>query len=372
MQQKNMFLIQKRLKMSMLEQLSNIESFLKESFIFYKKDYHMKYHTYFKKGGNVKLFICPQNETKMIDILIFLNKLNMNYKILGFTSNILLFDEIEYSILISTTNLTNCIIRDTIEIESGYSLQDFCKITILNNSKGYSGLEGIPGSIGGAIFMNAGAYGYSISDNLISVKCYDPSINKIISLEKEECSFRYRDSIFKKKNLIILKAKFEIKKAYDKKHIEETESYHIARHSYQEFVYPNLGSMISINCDIYDNIFKKNRFYYSIYIILKLILKNPISKLIMRKKPTNEVFNILLARFIYSNHKDKIPNTVSKKSINILINDGSTDIKEIINHMNLIYSLVDRKFHIENELVVEPKFKIEKKLEIFLNEKGIK
>lgn len=68
--------------------------------------------------------------------------------------------------------------------------------------------------------------------------------------------------------------------------------YHIARHSYQEFSYPNLGSMISLDKDIYKEIFKNKTMYLSIYFVIKGIIKNPFAKFIMRKRPSNRFFLI--------------------------------------------------------------------------------
>ncbi len=352
------------------KQLEIIKSYLETNNIFYRDNYHIKYETYFKMGGNVKIFITPQSYEKFKQIVIFLQSNNIKYKLIGFTSNIILFDEIEYSVIISIKNLTLLEINDNvIQVEAGYSLQDFVRVVaILNNSEGYEGLEGIPASIGGAILMNAGAYGYAISNNLISVECIDKN-NKVIILEKSDCHFGPRNSIFRRSgNYVILKAKFEIIKNGDKDLIARNiEKFHIARHLYQDFVYPNLGSMISVTDDAYKSIFNGNIFYTAIYWILKYAFKNPFSKFIMRKRPSNLVFNKLLLKYLKTKKISLLRYTLSRKSANILINDGSVSTKEMVDYLFLMSDLIGNKFHIENELVIDPAYKINPEFETTLN-----
>jgi UDP-N-acetylmuramate dehydrogenase len=352
------------------KQLKIIKSYLETNNIFYRDNYHMKYETYFKMGGHVKIFITPQSDDKFKQIVIFLQSNHIKYKIIGFTSNIILFDEIEYSVIISIKNLTLLEINDNvIQVEAGYSLQDFVRVVaILNNSEGYEGLEGIPASIGGAIFMNAGAYGgCAISNNLISVECIDKN-NKVIILEKSDCHFGYRNSIFRRSgNYVILKAKFELKKGDKDLIARNIEKFHIARHSYLDYVYPNLGSMIAVRDDIYKLIFNGNLFYTAIYWILKYAFKNPFSKFIMRKRPSNIVFNKLLLKYLKRKKISLLRYTLSRKSANILINDGSVSTKEIVDYIFLMSDLIGKKFHIENELVIEPAYKINPEFETTLN-----
>lgn len=344
----------------MFEQIEHVETYLKLNCINYKKDHKIKYETYFKTGGMIKLFIVPTTYKDFKNIVSFLNRENCDYKIIGFTSNILLLDEIDYSIIVSTKNLTNLeIISDIVSVEAGYSLQDFVRVSVINQSTGFEGLEGIPGSIGGAILMNAGAYGSVISDNLLSIECINEN-NELVTLQKNECDFSYRNSIFKNGKYSIISAKFQLKKGNRDEIEKKIETFHIARHSYQDFVYPNLGSMISLNGDIYNSFLKKHLIYNALFWILKYIYKNPLSKFINRKKPNNKVFNNLLIQFLKKEKNIDLNYRLSSKSANILINDGANNSKEIINYILMIHDLVDRKFHIENEIVLTPVFKIEK------------
>jgi UDP-N-acetylmuramate dehydrogenase len=340
---------------SMDQELFNVKTFLTQEEIWFKENYDIKYDTYFKSGGLVKLFICPQTRGKMKKIIEKLIKSKITYKVIGFTSNVLLFDQIEYSIIVSTKNLT-CITKSDgiVEVDSGYSLQDFVRIAVLEEANGFEGLEGIPGSIGGGVCMNAGAYGYAISQNIISVDCIDES-GKAITLTKEECGFSHRKSLFQSRDLIILCARFKFFKGNAKKIADNIETFHIARHSYQEFVYPNLGSMFSISGDPYGALLKhEGRVERVIYYIFKLLYKNPAVKFINRKKPRNTAMNnLFLDRFKHTQY------TPSNKSLNILINDGKTPVESHLKYIMEFEKRLGDRFSIENEMIIGPAYRVD-------------
>lgn len=344
--------------MNIDKKLNLLDLFLKGSGIFFKKDYLLKYNTYFKMGGVVKFFVEPQSCDHFFKTINYLKEERLRYKILGATSNVLLFDDISYSIILSTKNLTRIELANTnISVEAGYSLQEFVRVMVINDIIGFEGLEGIPASMGGAVLMNAGAYGYSISDNLISVVCIDES-GRYIELSKEDCEFDYRSSVFRSGKYTILKACFRIQKGCSKTIAKRVERFHIARHSYQEFAYPNLGSLISIPSNFYQQIFDRNRKYLCWYWILKLLFKNPVAKFVKRKRPESIVFNKLLFKYINKEYNYKINYKPSKKGANILLNSGNNTLIELLTYMKVIDKLIGSDFHIENEVVVEPRYDI--------------
>ena len=230
----------------------------------------------------------------------------------------------------------------------------------MNKATGFEGLEGIPGSIGGGIFMNASAYGSCISDNIMYVDCIDAK-GEFVRFLKSECEFKYRESIFKKGCFIIIGAMFRLIEGNQNSIASKIEKYHIARHSYQEFAYPTLGSMISIPSNIYQNVLRKDKFYTFIFFVLKFLLKNPIIKFFNRKRPHNIFFNKLLFRF-FSKHLIQLEYKPSVKSANILINDGTTSTFNRLIYMKQLHLMIDDNFHIENELMLDAVY--ESKLEI--------
>lgn len=338
------------------KELDKLKAFLTKENIWHKCDHSIKYETFFKTGGLVKVYITPQSTEALANTIAYLYKTKTEYKIIGFTSNIILFDEIEYSVIISTKNLTNITIKNNcIDVGCGYSLQDFVRIAVINGAPGFEGLEGIPGSIGGAVFMNAGAYGYCISDHIISIDYLDTSGTKH-TLLKEDCGFNYRASFFKNSRNIIVSARFDLQKKSKQVEITKNiEIFHIARHSYQEFSYPNLGSMFSVKSNFYEELIKNESMIYKIcYYAIKLTFKNPISKFLNRKRPSNAPINWLILKKL-----DKNLYTPSKKGMNIYINDGKLSTRDSINYIIDIKNRLGDKFHIENEAIFEPAFKID-------------
>jgi UDP-N-acetylmuramate dehydrogenase len=334
------------------QNIEKILIFLQSNFIPHKENHLLKYDTYFKTGGVARIYIEPNSKSKFIDLIGRLTNDGLPYKIIGSTSNIYLLDELKYSIIISTKSLRQLSINNNIlEVEAGYQLEDLVRVALINNASGFEGLEGIPGSIGGGIFMNAGAYGYCISDNLISVTVLN-NLAEVLEMTKDECKFTHRFSTFKENsNYIILSAKFHLVAGDQNSIANKIRTFHIARHSYQEFSYPNLGSLFSVKGDFYREFFRNDTKYKTYCFLLKVLLRNPFSKFLLRKNPNNKLFNRLLIKYINSS---KIYLPVSDKSFNILINDGSSNFIQKYNHINELKKYLKNSTPIENEFVFEP------------------
>lgn len=337
-------------------ELQLTELFLTDSKIWFKKDHCIKYDTFFKTGGIVKIFITPNTASELSATIQHLYKNQIKFKVVGFTSNIIFFDEIQYSIIISTCNLKHISIgADHIEVGCGYSLQDFVRIAIIHGVEGYEGLEGIPGSIGGGVFMNAGAYGYEIATNIKSIQYIDEK-GELKNINQAQCEFGYRKSFFKDSKNTITNVTFKFKQGSSSQEIvKRVERYHIARHSYQEFSYPNLGSMFSVNQDFYKEIIRnESKTFLLIYFILKILTKNPVTKFVNRKSPNSTILNWLILK--------KITNTKyipSRKGMNILINNGQLTTKESFDYIFEIQKRLGNSYHIENESILEPTYKIQ-------------
>lgn len=329
---------------------SEILNFLNRFHIFYKNDVILKYKSYFKTGGSVQLIIEPDSERKLIDLICFLNSNELEFKIVGGTTNIMFFDELEYGILISTIRMNEVVFDNGVfVIGSGYATTDLVRIALINGYGGIEGLEGIPGTVGGALYMNAGAYGYSISDYLLSVRCID-NTGKVFSLNKADCSFEYRKSIFREKEIIIISAEFLFPRIEIKESVEKIEIFHTARHKYQEFSFPTLGSLFSINKDIYLEIYRDNRFYYYLCLLCKLIFKNPLVKR-FSKIPNVKPFNFILYK---SGFMNKSMNPVSVKGINTIVNSYGYNDYDRLEYIQNLRLMISRDFPIENELLAFP------------------
>lgn len=171
----------------------------------------MELHTSMRVGGKVRAYILCENIDNLIKIIKFLKDKNQKYMIIGRGSNIIFPDYDMDLVVIAINNVLNNleINNNIITVGAGYSLQKLAKQV---SKLGLSGLEfagGIPGSIGGSVYMNAGAHLSMISNVISKVYCLDENGNKL-ELTKDKCQFSYRNSIFQKKNLIIYQVELKL------------------------------------------------------------------------------------------------------------------------------------------------------------------
>lgn len=172
----------------------------------------MSRQTSFKVGGNADIIAFPKNKTALADVISKCRCANVPFFIMGNGSNLLVRDCGIKGVVIKTTAMDPELVvnGDTIECSAGTPLSKLC-ITALENS--LSGLEfayGIPGTVGGAVFMNAGAYGGEMKDVLVSVTHIDKDGN-IAEMEAENLNLGYRKSFYSENtDNIIISAKVRL------------------------------------------------------------------------------------------------------------------------------------------------------------------
>lgn len=156
--------------------------------------------TTLKIGGPAKDFRVVNTEQELLNLV----KNNPDFLIIGGGSNLLVSDEGINKLVIQ--NAISGIKQEgkILKVKSGTLLQDLVDYCIEHGLSGLQKLTGIPGTVGGAVYGNAGAYGQTISDNIISVVIPDKTLSNL------ECHFNYRDSIFKKTHDIILEVTFKL------------------------------------------------------------------------------------------------------------------------------------------------------------------
>lgn len=209
-----------------------------------------KYHT-FKVKGLADVVAFPESEQEFIDMISICKNNNYKFNIIGNGSNILFKDGVYKGVLITTRNLK------TVEVE-GNELKCLCgapmpfvaNIALRNNLSGLEKLSGIPGTIGGAIIMNAGAYGAEVKDVLTSVTVIDKDCN-IKEVPPEDLDLSYRYSNVKKKGYTIIGCKLTLTHGdHDsiKNIIEECRA---KRMSSQPYEYPNAGSIFKKEGDFF-------------------------------------------------------------------------------------------------------------------------
>lgn len=158
-------------------------------------------------GGGIKAFIEANSQDELIDILKFVSKEQIPFLIVGGGSNLLVSDS-GVDLLVVKNNVSGITQEENkLTVQAGTVLQDLVDYTTEQGLEGLHKMTGVPGTVGGAIYGNAAAYGQTISDHLIEVRCFDGQ--NIITLSKDECGFDYRTSNFKQTKYTILEACFQ-------------------------------------------------------------------------------------------------------------------------------------------------------------------
>lgn len=187
-----------------------IENFLIENKIKYLKDESLKKHTTFKVGGKADFVVSPSNLSVLSKLIKYLNENGIKYYFLGNGSNVIFNDQGFKGVIIKSQGFNDCSFDgNKAYFGAGVSMTYAAKLC---GEKGLSGIEfcyGIPGNIGGGIFMNAGAYGGEISQNIVYVKYLDENGDPQ-TICKADCNFGYRHSCFMGKKRFILGAEFEL------------------------------------------------------------------------------------------------------------------------------------------------------------------
>lgn len=214
-------------------------------------DFQLTNFNTLKIKSMAKYFYMPDNDGELVTLLKKYK--NMNPVVIGNGSNILFSSQGVEQPVIYAGKMKSCLVLgETIEVQAGLKVQTLSKIALDKKLSGFEFLIGIPASLGGACYMNAGAHGNSISDNFISAKVYDIENSKILTLKKEEMNFSYRHSILKEKPYILLSAKFELRKAPAEEIKSKMDENIIFRKNRQpNLAIPNAGSVFKNpeNCE---------------------------------------------------------------------------------------------------------------------------
>jgi len=212
-----------------------------------KKNVPLAPYTTFKIGGKAAYFFAAKTAQAIVQAVRTAKELRIPFFILGGGSNLVVSDKGFNGLVIKTQNIRYNIQDTKLFAEAGAPMATLVKET---GKKGLSGLEwagGLPGSVGGAIRGNAGAFGGETKDAILWVIALDGKGRERLFLKKQ-CKFSYRSSIFKEKSFIILSAAFALQKG-NKRVIRSIAAGHIAyRKERHPLEYPNAGSVFK-NCD---------------------------------------------------------------------------------------------------------------------------
>ncbi len=204
----------------------------------------LKEHTTYKVGGISSAFVYPKDIDSLKKVLKLLKENNIKHMILGNGSNVLFSDDDYKGIIIKLDKLNNYEIKGTKVIAgAGANMIALAFDTIKHNLKGLDFICGVPGLVGGCVYMNAGCYGSDISNVLTEVKALNPNL-EIITLKNKDLEFGYRTSFFKiHKDYIILEATFKLTKG-NKEELEAlVKERKEKRLASQPLEYPSAGSV---------------------------------------------------------------------------------------------------------------------------------
>ena len=209
------------------------------------KDEPMSKHTSFKIGGNADYFIKITSIEELKDLFKISKKHNMPITLVGNGTNLLVKDGGIRGFVIKI-DMNNFKIKRTtkyveITVESGMTLAALANIALKEEITGLEFLSGIPGTIGGALRMNAGAYGGEMKDIVVKTR-YMTYDGKVKTMTLPEHKFEYRNSVFSKMNVIILDTTIRLSKGNKKEIDAKMKEFAASRKEKQPLEYPNAGS----------------------------------------------------------------------------------------------------------------------------------
>ncbi len=336
--------------------INELQDYLKNNNIAFIKDFDLSKRSWIKCGGVIKTFIKPRSVKEINYVLLYLNQKNINYYIIGNISNTIIRDGeintpfINLNSLSKIKKLNN---KNGLHIysDSGVSIPVFSKYVINQGYSGTQGLYGIPGSIGGGIFMNASSFKNYLTQNIRKIIVID-SNQKMKIVRKKEANFSWRNSIFQSQKSIILGAYFyfPIENKKNKSLIETqfNKLLHL-RKKYQEKTFPNLGSLFATK-NIYSDIKYTSVIFFLLFLnykVINLIFFNRFFKIDLNKM--RSLLNSLYIKSLKLNNNSDF--SLSERTINCLINKGTAKSAEGIKLIRKFQKITKFKIKLENVIL---------------------
>lgn len=206
-------------------------------------DERMDRHTTFRIGGPADFFVVPETPCMLSEVVQFCRKRQVPFYILGNGSNLLVGDRGYRGVIIQIFKNMNAIQIEGEEIraQAGAMLSVIAKQALFHSLKGFEFASGIPGTLGGAVMMNAGAYGGEMKDIVESVTVLTPE-GGVVMLSNDEMEFGYRTSMVEKKSYIVLEAVLKLERGVQEEIRQRMEELKERRTSKQPLDLPSAGS----------------------------------------------------------------------------------------------------------------------------------
>ena len=203
----------------------------------------MSRHTTFRTGGPASLFLRPRTTEEIKGVLKLLKRAEVDFFILGNGSNLLVSDKGFDGVIISLANFADINIEDETKVvaQAGAMNSSIAMLARDNSLTGFEFAAGIPGTIGGAMIMNAGAYGGEMKDITSKVTVLS-SDGEVIKLDNQAMKFGYRTSAIKGKNFVVLSAVLDLQKGDKGEIAGKMQELALKRKEKQPLEYPSAGS----------------------------------------------------------------------------------------------------------------------------------
>ena len=203
----------------------------------------MSRHTTFKIGGDADMFVSVESVDELVALIRLAKAKNVKYTVIGNGSNLLVGDKGIRGLVIEIgQGLAGYEVRgNVIYAEAGILLKKLASVAAAESLSGLEEVSGVPGTLGGGIFMNAGAYGGELKDTVKKVTYIDCD-GELHTIDASECDFGYRKSIFSSGDKYIVSAELELKKGDKDEILSEMADYTKRRREKQPISYPSAGS----------------------------------------------------------------------------------------------------------------------------------
>ncbi len=297
-----------------------------------KKGILLKDHTTFKIGGPAEYFLIVKEKYDLMVAIEIAKKFKLPVFVLGGGSNLLVSDRGVKGLVIKLKNdKINFLKNNIVSIGAGAELKKIVESSINKSLEGLEWAGGLPGSFGGAVRGNAGAFGGETKDIILEVKALDKNL-KLRKFSNKQCKFSYRSSIFKKKNWTVVSATIKLKKG-DRKSLQEIAQsridYRKERHPLE---YPNAGSIFkNVDFEKFSPKFKES--------LIGVVKKDP--------------FPVVPTAYLISEaglKGTKIGQAqVSEKHPNFIVNLGGATAKDVLELIDLIKKKIKKVYSIDLE-----------------------
>ncbi|OGZ72271.1 MAG: UDP-N-acetylenolpyruvoylglucosamine reductase [Candidatus Staskawiczbacteria bacterium RIFCSPLOWO2_01_FULL_38_12b] len=302
-----------------------------------QKNILLKNYTSFKIGGPAEYFLVTHNKNTIIKAIALAKKIQIPVFVLGGGTNLLVSDKGVKGLVVKIENHHPIAQKNNscIEAGAGVLMKSLVSFSVEKSLQGLEWAGGLPGTFGGAIRGNAGAFGGETQDSILEVEALDEHL-QVKKLNNKRCQFSYRNSVFKEKKWIVLSAKLQLKKG-DKKELGRLAASHIAyRKQKHPLEYPSAGSVFK-NVD-----FKKIPARFQT-VFLDKVKKDP--------------FEIVPAAWFIIGAGltgKKIGRAeVSKKHSNYIINLGGAKATDVLKLIALVKKQIKKKYGIVLEQEVQ-------------------